>query len=61
VQRDAIQDVGQPAESCFGGFEGDTAHQAVNFIAETQQVIGQVTAVLSGNTGYKSSFGHGVI
>jgi hypothetical protein len=33
----------------------------VNFIAETQQVIGKITAVLAGNSGDQCSFGHDVI
>jgi hypothetical protein len=61
VQRDAIQNVGKTAESRFRRFEGDTAHDAVNFIAETQQVIGEITAVLAGNSGDQCSFGHDVI
>ncbi len=50
VERDAVQQMGDAAEPCFGGFEGHPPDQAVHFIAQTQQVFGEITAILTGNS-----------
>src|SRR6185369_16763814 len=51
MQCDAIQQMGDAAEPRLRYFEGHAADQPVYFIAQTQQVIGEVTAILTGNSG----------
>src|SRR6185437_4075555 len=50
VQGDAVQQVLDAAEPRLGRFEGHAANQPVYFITQTQQVIGEVTAILTGDS-----------
>jgi hypothetical protein len=56
----AFEQMGNAAEASIGRLEGDASHQAVNFITESEEVIGEVTPVLPGDSGNQRSFGHGV-
>src|SRR6185369_13711392 len=50
VQCDSVQEMCDAAEPRLRGFEGHAADQPVYFITQTQQVIGEVTAILTGNS-----------
>src|ERR1044072_1320830 len=48
MQVQMIEYVNNPAKSALGVFERNSTHKAVHFIAQFEQVFGQITAVLSG-------------
>src|ERR1051326_1430661 len=50
VQRDPVQQVMYATEPCFGSFERHAPHQSVDFIAQTQEIIGKVTPILTSNS-----------
>src|SRR6185503_10539738 len=58
VQRDAVEDVGNAFESGFRGFEGHSPDQAMHLIAQTPEVIGEITAILPGNPSNQRFFCH---
>ncbi len=59
VQGDLVDDVGDASEAADGVFDGDATDEAVDFVAEGEEVLGEVGAVLSGDAGDEGFFGHG--
>jgi hypothetical protein len=59
VQCYAIEQVTDATEPRVRGFECYSPDQSVYFVTETKQVIGQVAAVLAGDSRDQCSFGHG--
>src|SRR5919106_3835591 len=58
VKRYAIEYMSDAAESRPRRFQGHPAHQAMNFITQTQQVVGEVTPILAGNSSNQRSLCH---
>src|ERR1700754_356789 len=58
MQRDAIDQMSNPAESHFRHFQCHAAHEPVHFIAETQQIVSQIATVLTGNASNQCSLGY---
>src|SRR5215213_6148260 len=61
VQRDTVQQVSEPAEPRFGGFQGHATDQAVHLVAQTKEIICEVTAILTGYSSNQRSLGQRVI
>ena len=51
MQRQPVKQMIDPREATGRIFKRNPADNAVNFIAELKQVLGQITAVLSGESG----------
>jgi hypothetical protein len=58
MQRHSIDQVSDTAEPLFGCFEGDPAHEAVDFVAEAQEVVSEITAVLARDSSNQRSLRH---
>src|SRR5687767_6793114 len=56
----AIEEMNDATEARVGCFQGYAAHQPVHLVPEAQQVVREVTPVLTGDSGNQRSFGHGV-
>src|SRR5262245_27036717 len=52
MERDAIHNMTNSSEAAFRFFQRDSAHQAMNLIARVQQVLRQITSILSRNPSY---------
>src|SRR5262245_51996905 len=52
MERDAIHNMTNSSEPLFRFFQRDSAHQAMNLIARVQQVLRQITSILSRNPSY---------
>src|SRR6185369_2545884 len=61
VQSDSVQNMSNAAEPRLRGFEGHAADQPVYFITQTQQVIGEVTAILTRNSSNQRSLRHSIL
>ena len=47
VQRQAVKDAFEACKASFRIFKRDTADDAVNFVAEIEQMLGQIAAILA--------------
>jgi hypothetical protein len=45
-----INNMGEPPESLLWGFKSHAPHKAMHFIAETEEMFGQIAAILSSDT-----------
>jgi hypothetical protein len=50
MKGDAVEQVRDTSEATGGVFEGDAADESMNFIAEGEEVFGEIAAVLAGDT-----------
>src|SRR5687767_7019881 len=51
VKNQPVEEMSDPAKPSFRCFQGNTPHQTVNFISETQEMLRQVTAILACDAG----------
>src|SRR5687768_12170874 len=58
VQLQLIQEVMDTCEPTLRVLERDAAHDAVHLVAEPEQVLREITAVLPGDTGDQRTLGH---
>src|SRR6185503_14263501 len=59
MQFQIIEYVNNPTKAALGVFKRNSTHKAVHFIAQFEQVFGQITAVLSGYARDKRPLTHG--
>jgi len=58
VKNQPIEDVGKTTKTSVGGFERNSANEAVDFVAQVQKVLCKITAVLPCDAGNKRLLRH---
>lgn len=61
MERDALKEVRDAREAARRVFERDAPDESVNLVAEREQVLGQIAAVLSRDAGDESLLGQSLV